>query len=175
MRVRAFQSLTPAPLQGTRAPRIRGGWRTPRRAPPPSSSSGAGRGPARQCRCGGRGTPGRRAAVVPLIGDHLVDDRVSPSVTAATAQIAAAVCRRSWSYRPIGTLTVTPRLHVNRVLRLMREMRAPVLHLGDARVGVVRSRQSVAIQAGQIWSRYPTARAAILMSRPSRDELRRQR
>ena len=80
-------------------------------------------------------------AVAPLIGDQMT--AVSPSVTAATASrssAAAVTVRRSWSYRPDrhpGPPTIA-RLHGNRVLGLMREMRAPVFHLGDARVGVVR-------------------------------------
>ena len=63
MRVRAFQSAHSGAVAGHAHAHLEsvGGWRTPRRGPPPSSSSGAGRGQARQCRCGGRGTPGRRA------------------------------------------------------------------------------------------------------------------
>ena len=98
--------------------------------------------------------------MVPLIGDHLVDDR---GLAVGDGRHRFEILSRGGDrvgdrgrIALIGTLDGDThngaRLHVNRVLGLMREMRAPVLHLGDARVGVVRMP--------------PVRIAALLLARP---------
>ena len=125
-----------------------GDWRTPRLAPWPCASSAVGRDGVRQCTCAGPAPPDppRPGCCGTPFGDDFLD------------HAGVLVCRRGHSFEflggrrhrvrdgrgipLVGALDRHPDdgagLQVDRVLGLVREVRAAVLHLRDARVGVVR-------------------------------------
>ena len=121
--------------------------RTPRRAPPPGASSGAGRDRAPQYRSAGRVSRDPPAsAVVPLVGHDLVEDRRVPVGDRGHGlQCVGGHRDRLGDRRRITLIGALhrhahdrPGLQIDRVLGLVRQMRAAILHFRDARVGVVR-------------------------------------